>query len=36
MLSRFCGRHRVRIKALYWEGNRFLLVCKCLESDSFQ
>lgn len=32
----FCGRRRERIKALYWEGNGFLLLYKRLESGSFQ
>ncbi len=32
----FCGRRRDRIKALYWEGNGFLLLYKRLEADSFQ
>ena len=32
----FCGRQRDRIKALYWEGNGFLLLYKRLESDVFQ
>lgn len=32
----FCGRHRDRIKALYWEGNGFLLLYKRLQSCSFQ
>ena len=32
----FCGRRRDRIKALYWEGNGFLLLYNRLESGSFQ
>lgn len=32
----FCIRRGDRIKALYWEGNGFVLLCKQLESDSFQ
>lgn len=32
----FCGRRRDRIKALYWEGNGFLLLYKRLASGSFQ
>ena len=32
----FCGRHRDRIKALYWEGNGFVQLYKRLESGCFQ
>ena len=32
----FWGRRRDRIKALYWEGNGFVLLYKRLEAGSFQ
>ena len=31
----FCGRRCDRIKALYWEGNGFVLLYKRLENGSF-
>ena len=32
----FCGKRRDRIKALYWEGDGFLLLYKRLESGNYQ
>ena len=32
----FCGRRKDRIKALYWEGNGFVLLYKRLENGRYQ
>lgn len=32
----FCGRRSDRLKALYWEGNGFVLLYKRLERGKFQ
>ena len=31
----FCGRHRNKMKALFWEGDGFVLLYKRLENGSF-
>ena len=35
MMFLFCGRKQNRIKALYWEGDGFLLIYKRLEESNF-
>ena len=32
----FCGRKKNRLKALYWEGDGFVLLYKCFENGKYQ
>lgn len=32
----FCGKHRNKMKALFWEGDGFVLLYKRLENGSFR
>lgn len=32
----FCGKHRNKMKALFWEGDGFILLYKRLENGSFR
>lgn len=32
----FCGRHRNKMKALFWEGDGFILLYKRLENGAFR
>lgn len=32
----FCGKHRDRLKALFWEGDGFVLLYKRLENGNFK